>query len=456
MNTIAMICGYLIVILFALYTLFCFTVFRRKDKEKQDRIFRRQRVCIFLIHFICSALVYMIDYDIKKIFLYVVQVIFFISVISIYQVIYRGLSKLVLNNMIAFMAISFVMLERINMADAGRQFLFAVIGMAVCLLVPWFIKKFPYFDKLTWWYALIGIGMLGALLVAGVEKYGAKNWISIGGYMFQPLEFVKIIFVFFIAAALAKQPCSFKRVVAVSAAAAAHVLILVLEKDLGGALIYFITYLIVLVVATGSIWYLVAGLGAGGVASVVAYKLFAHVRTRVSAWIDPWSVIDGAGYQVTQSLFAIATGGWFGLGLGQGLPNVIPVVESDFIFSAIAEELGGVFVICLLLVYISCFIMFVNISMKIDKMFYKLCALGLGVMFLFQVFLAVGGVIKFIPSTGVTLPLISYGGSSMLATIILFSIIQGMYVLYGSEVTENEEAEDSGDTAGTDGRYTDQ
>ena len=127
------------------------------------------------------------------------------------------------------------------------------------------------------------------------------------------------------------------------------------------------------------------------------------------------------------------------MGLGKGLPDSVPVVESDFIFAAISEELGGVFAICLIMVYLSSYIMFVNIAMKMKKKFYKLTAFGLSVVFIFQVFLCVGGVTKFIPSTGVTLPLISYGGSSVMTTIIIFSIIQGMYVLNGREEESLEE-----------------
>lgn len=437
MNTIAGLCGYIVVIAFAVYTLFCFTVFKRKDKERQNRVFVRQRVCIFVMHFVCHALLYMIDYNVEVIFMYAVQVVLFLLCIHIYQIIYKGLSKLVLNNMIMLIMISFVMMERIKTEYAFRQMFMFAAGMAACLLVPYIIKKFKYFDILGWYYAAAGIAFLALLLVFGVEKHGAKNWLSVGGVLIQPLEFVKILYVFFMAAVLSKA-VNFKRVVIISAAAAVHVLILVLEKDLGGALIYFFTYLIVLVIATGNIWYLLAGMAGGASASVVAYQLFAHVRNRVAAWKDPWSVIDNAGYQVAQSLFAIAAGGWFGLGLGRGLPGIIPVVESDFIFSAMAEELGGIFVICILLVYISCFIMVVNISMKMTNTFYKLTAAGLGVMFIFQVFVAVGGVTKFIPSTGVTLPLISYGGSSVISTVLMFSIIQGMYVLNKSEVDKNE------------------
>ena len=139
------------------------------------------------------------------------------------------------------------------------------------------------------------------------------------------------------------------------------------------------------------------------------------------------------GYQVAQSLFAIGTGSWFGMGLYQGLPDSIPVAEEDFIFSAISEEMGLIFALCLVLVCVSCYVMFLNIAMAIHNQFYKLIALGLGTCYIFQVFLTIGGVTKFIPSTGVTLPLISYGGSSMLSTMIMFGIIQDLYILREDE-----------------------
>lgn len=171
---------------------------------------------------------------------------------------------------------------------------------------------------------------------------------------------------------------------------------------------------------------------------VSAYFVMSHVHTRVIAWLNPLAYADNEGYQVTQSLFAIGTGGWFGSGLYQGMPTKIPVVTKDFVFSAISEELGGVFALCLILVCISCFLMFLNIAMQIRDPFYKLIALGLGVVYGIQVFLTLGGVTKFIPSTGVTLPLVSYGGSSLISTMILFAIIQGLYVRKSEEVTKNE------------------
>ncbi len=143
--------------------------------------------------------------------------------------------------------------------------------------------------------------------------------------------------------------------------------------------------------------------------------------------------IDDAGYQITQSLFGISSGGWFGLGLFRGNPTSIPFVEADFVFSAVAEELGIIFSMCLILICISCFIMFMNISIRLKDKFYQLIAFGLGVTYIFQVFLTIGGGTKFIPMTGVTLPLISYGGSSVLTTLIMFFIIEGLYIIRQEE-----------------------
>ena len=141
---------------------------------------------------------------------------------------------------------------------------------------------------------------------------------------------------------------------------------------------------------------------------------------------------------MAQGLFAICAGGWFGTGLYEGVPDTIPVATQDFIFSAICEELGGIFAICLILVCMSCFLMIVNISMRLSKRFYKLIALGLGTEYAFQVFLTIGGNIKFIPMTGITLPLVSYGGSSIICSVMMFAIIQGLYILREDEFEEEE------------------
>ncbi len=168
-------------------------------------------------------------------------------------------------------------------------------------------------------------------------------------------------------------------------------------------------------------------------AAVLAYQFFSHVQVRVLAWKDPFSCIDDAGYQITQSLFAISSGGWFGLGLFRGTPASIPFVEADFVFSAVAEELGILFSMCMILVCISSFIMFMDIAVRLKDKFYQLIAFGLGITYIFQVFLTIGGGTKFIPMTGVTLPFISYGGSSVLTTLVMFLTIEGLYIIRQEE-----------------------
>ena len=419
---------YIIIILFAIYTWHCFTVFLGSNIERKEKIYKRQKYLMYSIHFICSLVLYLNSLDIKIAVYYFIQLAFLVFASKAYPYVYNGLSKTLLNNMLMLLVTGFIMLMRLGKGYATKQMAFAAAICLASLFIPYLIEKFQYFDKLGWVYAITGIILLALVFVIGKEKYGAKNWIIIGRFALQPSEFVKILFVFFAAALLAKST-SFLNVAKVSVLAAVHVLILVAEKDLGAALIFYITY----IGASGKAIYLGAGFMAGTVAAVAAYNLFTHVQTRVIAWSDPWGHIDRAGYQVAHSLFAIGTGGWFGMGLGEGMPGAVPVAESDFIFSAICEELGTFFGICLILVEISCFIMFINISLKMQRRFYKLAALGLSIEYIFQVFLTIGGVTKFIPSTGVTLPLVSYGGSSVISTVILFSIIQGMYVLNGGK-----------------------
>ena len=231
----------------------------------------------------------------------------------------------------------------------------------------------------------------------------------------------------------------FKKLVIATALAAIHVLILVVSKDLGSAMIFFVTYLVMLFVSTRNPFLVLTGILAGSGAAVGAYFLFSHIRVRVQAWKDPFKDYQGGGYQICQSLFSISAGSWFGTGLCQGSPNAIPFVEQDFMFSAIAEELGTIFGICLILVCMSCFIMFVNIAMQLSNRFYRLVAVGLGSTYAAQIFLTIGGGIKLIPMTGVTLPFVSYGGSSMLSTLIMFAVVQGLYMLQRDEEKKNRE-----------------
>lgn len=436
-NIVFQLSKYIIIIFITIYTLYCFTAFRSANKVRQKNIFHKQSLLMYLVHFICYGLLFLDSKNIKVVYLYLAQVAFFLVVKLVYKLVYKKLSTYILNNMLFLIMISFVILTRLSFDMVIKQFMIVSASFGICLVVPVIIERFKYLSKLGWIYGFVGLSLLLLVLLFGTTKYGATNWINLFGILIQPSEFVKIIFVFFVASLLSNYS-EFRDLIKITILAAAYVLVLVVGRDLGSALIFFVTYLIMLYVATERPLYLFSGFGLGSIAAYVAYFLFSHVKVRVTAWRDPWSYIDNEGYQVAQSLFAIGTGGWFGLGLAKGLPSSIPVVESDFIFSAISEELGAITAICIILICLSCFIMFINIAMKMKKEFYKLVALGLSTIYIFQVFLTIGGAIKFIPSTGVTLPLVSYGGSSALSTIIMFSIIQGMYVLNQNEVGNSE------------------
>lgn len=436
-NLIIQVSKYLIIILMALYTLQCFTVFGKRDEESRQYLFMRQNMLMFFMHFVAFMVLYLEMAKTTLLIFYGAQVIYLAAVLLLFTKLYPRASRLLINNMCMLISIGFIMITRISYSQSTKQFKIAVVASVIALLVPVLIRKLRFITKMYWLYVLVGLGLLALVAIAARSTYGAKLSFDFGFFSIQPSEFVKIIYVFAVAGLLSHAR-DFKRIAVATGLAALHVLILVLSKDLGSALIFFITYLVMIFVSTRNPFYTLAGLLAGSGAAVGAYFLFNHVRVRVQAWQDPFRDYQGGGYQICQSLFAISAGGWFGTGLCQGSPEAIPFVEQDFMFSAIAEELGSIFGICLLLVCMSCFVMFVNISMQLTNRFYRLVAVGLGTTYAAQIFLTVGGGIKLIPMTGVTLPFVSYGGSSMLSTLIMFSIVQGLYMLQRDEEAKNE------------------
>ena len=426
---------YFITLFIALYTLECFLVFRFQDEEKRSGSYIRQNLLMFLVHFSCFLVICFETGKLEYLLFYVLQQILLFATIVLFRMVYPGGNRLIINNMCMLLSIGFIILSRLSFEKAIKQFFIVTVSIIIGMLIPFFIHKLKFLKSLTWVYAAVGIVAIGIVLILGSTTYGSKISYSIGGVTFQPSEFVKIIFVFFLASALSESH-DLLRVALTAVVAGAHVLILVASKDLGSALIFFIVYVMMVFIATGNWAYLFLGSAGGCGAAVIAYQLFSHVQVRVLAWKDPFSCIDDAGYQITQSLFAISSGGWFGLGLFRGTPDSIPFVEADFVFSAVAEELGIVFSMCMILICISCFIMFMNIAMRLQDKFYQLIAFGLGVTYIFQVFLTIGGGTKFIPMTGITLPFISYGGSSVLTTLVMFFIIEGLYIIRQEEGTK--------------------
>ena len=417
---------YFINICMVIYTLNSFLVFA--GERVNDKVIHIvQKILIFLIQIACFADLMLVSGDMQYLFFYAFVQVFLFAMMVMVPLIYEETNRLLLDNMCMLSGIGLCMISRLSFNRAVKQYIIILISLTVSLFIPYLLSRIRFLKKITWLYAAVGISMLSIVLVLGEVTYGSKISFSFAGITFQPSEFVKILFIFFLAGALWEK-CDFVRVAITAVIAGIHVIVLVVSTDLGSALIFFVGYVFVVFVTTGNYLYLLCGAAGGSGAAYVAYRLFDHVKTRVLAWRDPWSYIDNQGYQITQSLFAIGSGSWFGMGLLQGNPKAIPKVDADFIFSSVCEELGVIFGICLVLVMISCFVMMMYIAIQIRDRFYQTIVYGIGIMYIFQIFLTVGGGVKLIPLTGVTLPFISYGGSSVMTTMIMFFIIQGIYI----------------------------
>ena len=439
---------YLMLLIVILYSILNLAALRGADVRWQNRLCRHQLVLIFCMQALGYLIIYLKTQDLKLLLFYGIQAVVFLVFTVMFGLVYRHGSRILISNMLMLAAIGIMVQTRLDTDYALRQFLFFCGGLILILLIPVVIR---YMHVLARWgllYAFVGIGLLLVVWRLGNTSSGAQLSINLGGFALQPSEFIKILFVFFTASMLQKGT-EFWRVALVSVIAAAHVIILVVSRDLGSALVYFVAYLLMLFVASHQPLYLAAGLGAGSVAAVAAYRLFSHVQVRVKMWLNPFYDYDNKSRQIAQSMMAIGTGSWLGSGFYQGMPKLISLVRNDFVYAAICEELGTVFAICVAVIYLGFVLQMIWVSTWMGEMFYKLVGFGLAVMFGFQVFLHIGGVTKMIPCTGITLPLISYGGSSLLTTMIMIGIIQGLHLMKEKEVQELErrrrEEENDGD-----------
>ena len=338
----------------------------------------------------------------------------------------------------ALSATGLVFLFRLNPAYGTRQFIWLLAALLALLLTTRLLKDFRFLGDYKYVYALVGLAALILPIFFGKEQGGAKSWLDFGLFQFQPSEFVKILVVLFLASFLDENkealaagtrsvgwlnlpsPQEWMPLVAMWGVS---LLLLVFQKDLGTALIYFGTFLAMVYVATSRIVYAVFGMGLFLTGASASYFLFDHVRSRVEIWLNPWPLIDTTGYQVIQSIFAIGSGGVTGAGLGQGFPNLIPAVHTDFIFAAICEEMGlaggvGVIILFMIFVYRG-----IKIALKTKDDFASLAAAGLTALLGLQAFIILAGVTKMLPLTGVTLPYMSYGGSSLVANFILLGLL---------------------------------
>jgi cell division protein FtsW (lipid II flippase) len=423
---------YVIAFLMFLYTLEAFVAFRWRTEKKRTGLYIRQIILMFAVQIACFVQIMARTGKPVYLFFFAFQIIAFSSVILLFYVIYPDGNRLIINNSCMLMMIGLIMLTRLSYDRAVKQFFIIVASFVIGFIVPEIIFRFEFLKKFTWIYAAMGVVAIGIVLLLGAVTNGSKISYTIGGITLQPSEFVKILFLFFMAGALDSAENIWQLFLA-SAVAAIHVIILVLSKDLGSALIFFVIYLALIYISTENIGYLAMGLSFGALASVIAYKLFSHIQVRVQAWLDPFSDIESTGYQLSQSLFGISSGGWFGLGLYGGTPKSIPFVEQDFIFSAIAEEMGVIFAVLMALICVSTFIEIMRLGYFLRDTYYRLVVCGIGVAYIFQTFLTIGGGSKFIPLTGVTLPFVSYGGSSVLVTIMMIMITQGIFMIRTDE-----------------------
>ena len=336
---------------------------------------------------------------------------------------------------------------------ATTQALWILIGSGAMLFIVLFFRNYHAIFEYKYLLALAGLALIALTFTPlGYEVNGARLWVAIGPVNFQPSEFARIALVVFFAGYLADkrdvmaatsrsflgiQLPSLKYFGPVAVVWALSLGILVVEKDLGSSLLFFAVPLLMLYVATGRIAYVILGGLLFAVGSYLAYLLVGRVQIRVQTWLDPWQDPNGAGYQVVQSLFNISYGGLLGTGLGEGFSQTIPEVQTDFIFSTIASELGLLGATVVLLAFLIFVYRGIKISLLASDAASKLLAYGLTSMFALQTLVIVGGVTKAIPLTGITLPFISYGGSSVVGSFILTALL-----LVVSEKAGRQEAEE--------------
>ncbi len=331
---------------------------------------------------------------------------------------------------IAYLLISVGMIVqyRINPDIAYRQLTWIAVGMGAMLLMIALMRRPDFWKSWRWVFMGGSIGLLGLVFAIGRTTYGAKNWINVAGFSFQPSEFIKIALILVLATELSEKRRIRQIVWPLGAFVMACLAILMVSRDLGAALIYFCVTLILFYVATGNVAMTGLGIVGGAGASVMAYYLFDHVRMRVAIMKNPWASYDTSGYQIAQGLMAIASGGLFGMGLTRGTPKIIPAYHTDYIFAVICEEMGMVVGVCMLAFYVVLILRGVAAAMRCKESYTSLIACGVIAAIAIQTFLIIGGVIKMIPLTGVTMPFVSYGGSSMIASFMMLGLLESVVI----------------------------
>lgn len=319
--------------------------------------------------------------------------------------------------------IGLIIIYRINSNMAVKQLMWFALGVAAFILIVVLLPDLKSFAKYKYIYLGLTIVFMSMALLFGTVKYGSKNWVYIGGFSFQPSEFGKLFLVAYLAAAL-KDYKDFKTLIEPAAVVMLCLGFSVLQRDLGTALIVFAVSVTILYISTSKFKYVLVCLLLFMVGGYISYKLFGHVRQRVMIWRDPWPYATDESMQIIQSLIAIAWGGLFGKGLGFGYPQYIPVSISDFIFTVICEELGIIAGLGIIIIYFLLFYRGMRAAVYVEDNFSRLLAVGYSAIIASQALVILGGVINLIPLTGITLPMISYGGTSMLMTFCFLGVVQ--------------------------------
>ena len=335
--------------------------------------------------------------------------------------------------------LGYVWIARLDQDLAALQATWTALGILGFVLTLAFVRRMRDLDT-PYTLMIVGVGLLLLPLVPGVGRTinGAKIWVSLGPMSFQPGEFAKIALAISFAAYLVRKRevlsmATFKigplalpeprDLGPVMLAWGFSLLVMVFEKDLGSSLLFFALFITMVWIATQRATYLVIGTILFSAGAVFAWKTFDHVQTRVEVWLNPWQDPSGKGFQVVQSWFSLAAGGVTGKGPGLGQPGLIPAADTDFIFAAIGEELGLLGGSLLLVAFVLMVGAGLRIALTADREFDKLLAAGLTTLLGIQAFIIIGGVTRLLPLTGVTLPFISYGGSSLVANYILLALL---------------------------------
>lgn len=329
-------------------------------------------------------------------------------------------------------ALGVLVLYSTNPAYAYQQAMYYGVGLAAMVVCIYLVRFIRHWKIPVWLLMPISLALLALPLIIGKETNGAKNWFYVGGISVQPSEVVKLSLLLIISHFMSRRKLLPWLIFAVGCLG-----LLMLQKDLGTALMYYGVTLMLYYASSSNLLLTGVGLAGGAGAAVLGYKMFAHVKRRVAIWQNPWSDYDNAGYQIVQSLMAIASGGLFGVGLGLGSPRTIPVYHTDFIFAVICEQFGLIFGLCVLLMYVAIIWRGATTAMAARSSFHGLLAMGATLMIGLQTFVIIGGVIKLIPLTGVTMPFVSYGGTSLVSSMCLVGLLQGVASLNEDDLNED-------------------